>query len=308
MELAKQRGKAWLIMAIPPLLWAGNFIVGRAVRDDIPPMTLAFIRHLLAFACLLPFAIAAMRRDRARYWPLRWRLCRTSLSGLAGFNLFVYVGLHHTSASNALLLNSTIPMLIVLLGAAVYRQRLKMNQAFGMVLSGLGVCIIIAHGELSRLVTLQFSEGDLLVFLGMISFALYTLWLRDFPADMNRIGLMAIQLLIAAVALLPFALWEYKTGAHIEWHGTTVAAVAYVAIVASVAANILYFSGVAKIGAARAGIFIHLIPAYGVALSVAFLGEHLKGFHIFGLAAILAGLSVSSLRAPISPGRRHPTA
>ncbi len=179
----------WVALALPPLIWAGNFVVGRAASADVPPMMLAFARHLIAMLVLLPFSWAMMKRDMSRYWEFRWLLARTSLAGLVAFNLLVYIGLHSTTASNAQLMNSAIPVLIILFGAVFQQQRLGAVQAFGLLLSCLGVLTIILHGALSRLVALQFSQGDLIVFAAMVSFSLYSIWLRSFPADIDRVGL-----------------------------------------------------------------------------------------------------------------------
>src|SRR5215472_6402274 len=111
----------WSVLVLPPLFWAGNFVVGRAICDDVPPMILAFARHFVALAFLLPFGWAAMRRDVKRYWECRWQLVRISLAGMVAFNLLVYLGLHDTTASNAQLMNSTIPVLIVLLSSVFWR-------------------------------------------------------------------------------------------------------------------------------------------------------------------------------------------
>jgi drug/metabolite transporter (DMT)-like permease len=296
----------WVILALPPLLWAGNFVVGRALRTDVPPMTLAFIRHLIALICLSPFAWPAIRRDAQRYWHLRWLLVRTALTGLAGFNLLVYAGLHSTTASNALLLNSIIPVLIVLFGGLVYRQRFTGNQVVGMALSCAGVLIIILHGEVSRLIALQFSAGDGIVFLGMVCFALYSLWLRALPDDLNPAGLLGAQLLIAVLFLCPCFIWEYCTGHQAVWTQSSVLGIAYVALVASLLATFLYMAGVTRVGPSRAGLFIHLIPVYGALLSSLLLGETIHIYHVIGLTVILAGLVCSNLEsargARMNPG------
>lgn len=282
----------WAPLLVPPLLWAGNFVVGRAVRNDVPPMTLAFVRHLVALICLLPVCMGPLRRDLARYWQYRWHVVRTALTGLAGFNLFIYAGLQSTVASNALLLNSTIPVLIVLLGAIFYGHRLSLMQGAGMAVSCLGVVLIILHGDMKSLLSLHFSHGDLLVFLGMVSFAFYSLWLRSIPADMNRVGLLGAQLVVCVAALLPFYGWEMLSGQVATWNVSTMYAVLYIAIFASLGATFLYMAGVSRIGTARAGLFIHLIPIYGAMLSTLFLGEEIHLYHAGGLAAILAGLAI----------------
>ena len=99
----------WIVLILPPLFWAGNFVVGRAARGEVPPMMLAFARHLVALVFLLPFGWATMRRDMKRHWEHRWQIVRVSLAGMVAFNLLVYLGLHSTTASNAQLMNSTIP-------------------------------------------------------------------------------------------------------------------------------------------------------------------------------------------------------
>jgi drug/metabolite transporter (DMT)-like permease len=294
----------WVVLALPPLLWAGNFVVGRALRTDVPPMTLAFVRHLIALVCLSPFAWPAIRRDAQRYWDLRWRLIRTALTGLAGFNLLVYVGLHSTTASNALLLNSIIPVLIVLFGGFIYKQRFTGNQVIGMALSCAGVLIIILHGDVSRLIALQFSAGDGMVFLGMVCFALYSLWLRALPDDLNPVGLLGAQLLIAVLVLFPCFIWEYRTGHRAVWTHSSLLGICYVALVASLLATFLYMAGVARVGPSRAGLFIHLIPVYGALLSALLLGETIHVYRVVGLAVILGGL-VCSNREPTRGARMN---
>jgi drug/metabolite transporter (DMT)-like permease len=300
----------WLLLALPPLLWAGNFVVGRAARADVPPMMLAFARHLIALLFLLPFGWAAMRRDLKRYWECRWHLVRTSLAGMVAFNLLVYSGLHSTTASNAQLMNSTIPVLIVLFGAVFLGQRLSIAQIFGLSLSCAGVMTIILHGDFARLIALQFSHGDLIVFGAMVSFSLFSVWLRSFPSDMDRLGLLGAQLVVAVAALLPFLVGEYIGGARTTWDAAGVAAMLYVGIVASLLANLLYMFGIARVGPARAGMFIHLVPPYGAIMSTALLGESLYAYHAVGMAAIIAGLVCSNIERyhfPVAPPLLPPT-
>jgi drug/metabolite transporter (DMT)-like permease len=285
----------WLVLILPPLLWAGNFAVGRAARDVVPPMMLAFARHFVALAVLLPFGWSTMRRDIKRYWACRWQLVAVSLTGMVAFNLLVYSGLHATTASNAQLLNSTIPVLIVLLSGLFLRQRLSVAQVFGLALACAGVLTIVLHGDFARLTALQFSHGDLIVFAAMVSFALFSVLLRGLPADLDRLGLLGAQLAIAVVMLLPALLWEYVVvGARPSGNAAALAAMLYVGIAASLLANLLYLIGIARVGPARAGMFIHLVPLYGAIISTAFLGESLHIHHAVGMAAIMAGLACSS--------------
>jgi drug/metabolite transporter (DMT)-like permease len=281
----------WVVLILPPLFWAGNFAVGRAARADVPPMMLAFARHFVALVVLLPFGWPAMRRDIARYWACRWQLVRVSLAGMVVFNALVYSALHATSASNAQLLNSTIPVLIVVLGAAVLRQRLGIAQVLGLMLSCAGVAVVVLHGDVARLLALQVSWGDLLVLGAMVSFALFSILLRSLPADLDRLGLLGAQLVIAVVVLCPLLVWESIGGARANWNTTAVAAILYVGVAASLLANLMYMFGVVRVGPARAGMFIHLVPLYGAVISSVLLGESLHVYHAVGMAAIIAGLA-----------------
>ena len=286
----------WFVLMLPPLFWAGNFVVGRAARGDVPPMMLAFGRHFVALAILLPFGWAAMRRDITRYWECRWRIVRSSLAGMVAFNLLVYLGLHSTTASNAQLMNSMIPVLIALLSAAFLGQRLNGAQILGLVVSCAGVLTIVLSGDVARLVALQLSYGDLIVFAAMISFALFSVSLRSFPADIDRLGLLGAQLSVAVVMLFPFLAWEYLVeGARASWNAAALAAMLYVGIAASLIANLLYMFGIARVGPARAGMFIHLVPLYGAVMSTALLGESLHIYHALGMAAIMAGLACANM-------------
>jgi drug/metabolite transporter (DMT)-like permease len=212
---------------------------------------------------------------------------------MVAFNLLVYIGLHSTTASNAQLMNSAIPVLIVLFSAALFRQRLGTLQTIGLLLSCAGVLVIIARGDISNLIAMRFSSGDLIVFGAMVAFAMFSVWLRSFPADMNRVGLLGAQLVIASVVLFPLVVWEYAAGKHASWSGASIGAMLYVGLFPSLLANLLYMMGIARVGPARAGLFIHLVPLYGAFLSTALLGESLHIYHAIGMVAITAGLICS---------------
>jgi drug/metabolite transporter (DMT)-like permease len=279
-----------LLLIPPPLFWAGNFIVGRAMRGEVPPMTLSLWRWVIAFVCLLPFAWRPMRRDWRAYWQYRWQVLRLSVAGVVAFNSLVYLGLQWTAAENGLLLNSFIPILIMLLGALFYGQRLRRGQVIGLIVSFAGVLTIIVHGEWGSLARLDFSAGDLVVFAAMVSWAFYTLWLRVLPPEIDRIGLMGIQIAVAIPFLLVLFLVEHLLGHAAHWTIESVAALGYIGVFPSVIAYLLYTVGVARMGAVRAGMFIHLMPVFGVVLAVVFLHETVQPYHFVGIGAILTGL------------------
>ena len=293
------------VFTIPPLLWAGNFIVGRAIRDDIPPVTLTLVRWLVALVIILPFALPHIRRDWPGYLKHAGRIVAISLSGIAAFSLLVYFGLHHTSGTNALLLNSCVPVLILLFSAVFWGARLNLRQVAGLLLSCVGVLIIIFRGDPRGLLALAFSSGDLFLLGAMTCFAFYTLWLRELPAEINRLGLLGVQVLITLVAVSLLWPWEHATGESANWNTGTLVAVRFLGAGPSVVSYLLFGRCVEMIGAARAGLSIHFIPVFGVALSLLFLGEPLHIFHIAGIATILIGVSFATSGKKVINYEKH---
>ncbi|GAA4499819.1 DMT family transporter [Pseudaeromonas paramecii] len=298
-------GLTLLMLLLPPLFWAGNFIVGRAMRDAVPPIALSFDRWVIALICLLPFAWQALRREWRHYWPYRWPILGVSVTGVCAFNVLVYLGLHSTSAANGMLLNSFIPLLVAGLGALLYRQRLGWAQGLGILISFAGVLTIVSRGQWAVLAGLQVAHGDLLVFLATVCWALYTLWLRLIPPQLDRLGLMLVQIVLALILLLPLLLWERHTGAVPHWNREALLAIGYIGIFPSVLAFLLYSGGVARVGAARASLFIHLIPVFGALLSVLLLDESLHLYQLAGMTAIFAGVACANLSRPMPAP--HPT-
>lgn len=278
------------LLLLPPLFWAGNFVVGKIVHHEIPPFSLAFGRWLVAFIAILPFAWHFMRRDFKLYLQnLRW-IFITAIIGVASFNTLIYKGLHHTSTTNALLLNSCIPVLIMLFAALFYQQKLQLLQIIGLILSLMGVLSIVLAGEITRLFSLSFNSGDLWVFSAMVCWALYTLWSKNIPPQINKIGLTALQILITIVALFPLFIWEIYTGHTITLSTQSIAGLLYVGVFPSIIAYLLYQFAVEKMGAMHAGLSIHLMPVFGVLLSIAFLGELFHLHHAIGIVLIASGL------------------
>ncbi|MDO4433679.1 MAG: DMT family transporter [Alysiella sp.] len=282
-------------LVLPPLFWAGNFVVGKVIRDDIPPFSLSFGRWVLAFLFILPFAWRWVQRDWTSYRTHFGKIVATSIVGVASFNTLIYKGLHDTTTTNALLLNSCIPVLIMLMGAVFYQQKLKYNQIMGLIVSMLGVTSIILAGDIQRLLTLSFNSGDLWVFLAMICWAFYTLWMKQIPPEINKIGLMAVQIVLALITLLPLFLWEILFhNQTIHLHQQSILGLAYIGVFPSVVAYLLYAFAVTKVGAIRAGLSIHLMPVFGVLLSVSILDEIFQAYHAAGIGLIALGLILSN--------------
>ncbi|MCJ2183068.1 DMT family transporter [Novosphingobium sp. 1949] len=296
--------RAFLLLGLVMLLWAGNSIVGRAVRADIPPFTLAFGRWLIAVAVLAPFA---WPRLRAQWSEVRggwgWLLV-LGLLGVVCFNSFVYSGLHYTTAANALLLQASIPALVLAFDVLLFRGRPARLQVIGVVCSTLGVAFIVFRGAWQAVMALQIGGvGDALILCGSLSWSLYTVLLRKKPPVDPAVFLL-LTFGLGALALAPMALWEHAQGLGVHWSGTVLGAFVYVGVFPSVLAYFIYIAATFQLGPARAGQAITLMPLFGALLSALLLGERLAAYHAMGMALILAGIVLSALALR---GRRPPT-
>ncbi|MDC7712316.1 DMT family transporter [Vogesella indigofera] len=285
---------AYLLLTLTALFWSGNFVLARAMHASVAPMTLSFARWSIALCLLLPFGAAPAWRQRALWLPYWRRLLALALLGVTGFNSLAYWGLQYTAATNAVLLNSFIPILIVLFGALFFGVTIARRQALAVAISFAGVLLVVAHGDWHRLAALDINRGDAVVFLAMVAWALYTLLLRGMPPALHRIGLLTLQVAIGLIGIAPLFAWELASGRHTPLNAATLATFAYVGTLPSVAAYYFYNLGVARVGAARAGMFIHLMPGFGALLSMLFLGEALQLYHLAGITLILAGVTLAT--------------
>ncbi len=306
----RPRGRvpAPLLLALAALLWAGNFVVGRAIRGHVPPVALAFWRWTLALAILVPLGGRGVRAS----WPaLRrsWRVVvALGIFGVGSFNLLVYVGLRETTATNALLLNSACPAFILALGLAAGLGRPSARQLAGIAVSLAGVVTIVTRGDPAALRSLALSRGDLWVLAAVLSWAVYTILLERRPAGVPPLALLTVLVAIGVAWIAPFYAWELARGARLRVDAPSVAAILYVALLASLAAYALWNAGVGAIGASRAGVFLHLMPAFGSVLAALLLGESIRAFHAAGIGLILAGVTLAgTARGAPSPARRGGT-
>lgn len=288
------------LLTLAVLFWSLNFVLGRAVREDIPPVGLAFWRWAGASVLLLPFAWGQVRRDWPQIRRSWFRLLVISFLGVTVFNTLIYLGLQTTVALNAFLLQSSMPVLIVGLSFLAFRERVDVRQALGLVISLGGAAWVIAGGDLGALMSLELTVGDVLVFVAVVCYAGYSVLLRVRP----RIGPLAFLFATfapGAAMLLPFYLWESVAVAPVPLTAVSLGSIAYVAVFPSIVSFFFFNRGVELAGPNRAGIFLHLMPIFGAIFSVVLLGERLRGFHGVGAVAIAIGIVLVT-----RPRRRRP--
>jgi drug/metabolite transporter (DMT)-like permease len=291
------RGYAFLLLALATLFWAGNWVLGRALRDVFEPAALNFWRWLIAVLVLAPFALPRLRGHLAAIRRSAGLLFTLSFLGVALFQWLVYAGLKTTTAVNAVLLNSSMPAFMLLCSWAIERERCTPRQVAGMLISLVGILVIMARGDPASLARLEFHSGDALILLAMPVWGVYSVLLKRRPPELDGVAFLFVISLIGVVLLVPaFALEAYY--APPRWPGAAgVAAALYVGLAASVASFICWNRGVAIVGANAAGFTVHLLPAFGTLLAITFLGESFQLFHAAGIATILVGVVVATRAA-----------
>jgi len=292
------RLSAFLLLALANLFWSGNWIAGRALRDAFDPVSLNFWRWAVAVAVLAPFALPAIRGKAALIRRHAGILLLLAFTGVALFQSLVYLGLRSTQAVNAVLLNSSLPLFMLLCSWVIEREHASPRQIAGMLISLAGILVILSRGEPGALLQLELHAGDAWILLAMPVWGIYSVLLKRRPPELGGIEFLFVISVAGAVMLLPFVLFQSIQGAVRVASPPEALSVLYMGLFASVLAFICWNRGVAVVGANAAGISIHLLPAFGTLLAILLLGETFQGFHAAGIATIIAGVLLATLAAP----------
>ena len=288
---------AWLVLLATLLLWSGNWIVARAVRDDISPGFATAGRLVLVLLILLPFTFSGLKR---KYGRLQGKPVLLAL-GLTGGGLhlaFQWLGLHYTTATSATLYLSTAPIFILLLARPLLGERIASRQWLGVAVSFCGVALIGTQGRISPGEALvSFNVGDALAIASMALWGAYTVFLRMRTDDLDTPEFLTVLCGLGLLTLLPWAGWEMLNEGKANLSVVGAAAVAYSAVGSLLLAGAGWTYVVKRLGAARAGVTMHLMPAITVVMAMLFLGEYPQWFHGAGIALILAGVAMSASRA-----------
>jgi drug/metabolite transporter (DMT)-like permease len=251
-------GRPYLLLSLTSLFWAGNIVLGRYAAGHVPPIALSFIRWTGAFLIVIAFALPFLKRD----WPaIRKHLpvmLILTLAGITVYNSLAYWGLEHTQAINALLITSAHPLLVAGWSFILYRERLTVWQVVGIALSLGGVLIVLTRGDLAALQAVRFNIGA------------------------------------GALMLSPAYAAEIAIGRTFVLDLKAILILAYITIFPSLLAYLFFNRGIELIGPNRAAPFYHLIPIFGSALAILFLGERFELFHAAGYVCVLAGIFIGT--------------
>jgi drug/metabolite transporter (DMT)-like permease len=289
-----------LLLTIPPLLWAGNAIVGRLVREAVPPMTLNLLRWAIALVILLPLGRAALRPGSGVL--ANWR--RYALLGLLGigmYNSLQYLALQSSTPINVTLVASGMPVWMMLVGRLFFGAPLRPWQVGGAILSILGVLVVLCRGDIHQLLALRLVAGDVYMILATIAWSFYS-WMLLQPKDAPQLradwaAFLATQVVYGLLWSAAFTGVEWSIGAPaIAWSGKLAASLLFVAAGPAVLAYAMWGAGIRRAGPGIGAFFVNLTPLFAAMLSSAFLGELPHAYHALAFAMIVGGIVVSAKR------------
>lgn len=296
------RATAWLVLLATLLLWSGNWIVARAVRDDISPGVATAGRLLIVLLVLLPFTfrnlLEKLRNTSRQGWRILFAL------GFFGGGLHLglqWLGLHYTTATSGMLYLSTSPIFVLLLARPMLGEAIELRQWTGVAVSFTGVFLIATQG---RPQTFSFNAGDLMALASMAMWAGYTVFLRLRRDTLETPEFLVVICTFGLLIMSPWVVWEYMNNMKVNLTSVGALAMLYSAFGSLLLAYAGWSYVVTRFGAARAGVTMHLMPGFGVLLSAIFLAEYPHWFHFAGIALILAGVVLSSTRTSSAASSR----
>ncbi|XPV70115.1 MAG: DMT family transporter [Halarcobacter sp.] len=287
--------KIYFFLALCVLFWSGNFVIGRFISGGVEPLELAFFRWLFVCIFLLPSLLFLDLKKIFNY--LKTNLLffiLISFLGITLFNTIVYIALQSTKATNALLINSIVPILILILSFLILKTKITKIQVGGIVLSTIGVVFLVLKGDFFKIFEIEFNKGDLWILLSSTVWALYSVVLKFKPKGIKHLELFVIIVYLGFLLLLP---WYLSQGFTLEkeimifkqnWYFFI-----YVSFFASLLSFYFWHMGIENIGAERTGQFTHLMPIFGAILAYIFLDERLEYYHIIGALLIGFGIYLS---------------
>jgi drug/metabolite transporter (DMT)-like permease len=267
--------------------WATNMVLGRSLRDEIGPFTLAAVRFSIAS---IVFSILLWRRplEEQRLGPDRWRLLVMAFIGVVSFAPTLYLGLRYTLAVNATLINGFGPLITGIFAALLIREPMSRRQVSGAVFGLTGVVVLISGGTIAVWETVQGNVGDLIVLGSVALWGLYSVLARRMMRHRSALSTTAFSAFLGLPFLLIAAALELQSFP-IHARPGLILSVLYIGVAPTVVGFLSWNAGVRRLGPSGAMVFYNMLPLYGALLGVLFLDEAVGLTHLFGGLLIIGG-------------------
>ena len=276
------------------IFWSGNFIIARELNDTVAPVSLAFGRWLVAVLVLFPFAIKSLLSEWILVKENLAYLSITAFTGVTLFNTLLYLGGQTTGALNLALISITSPIFIVIFARIFYGELLTFYKVAGVFLVATGVIALITRGQLSSLLNLTFSIGDVWMLMGAIIFAIYSILILKKPL---QLGILAFQLstfILGLIFLLPFLAWEYAVVGPSAYEANAIYSILYLGVFASLFSFVLWNQSILLIGVSKTGMVYYTLPIFSGVMAWYFLGEDIGLLHLGSGVLIVSGIFMAN--------------
>lgn len=286
--------KYYIFLVLAVLFWSGNFIFGRYISSSIEPMQLSFFRWFFVLVLLTPYIVLNYKDLLIGFKKDYILLTIFGALGIAGFNTFLYYGLQTTTATNALLINSSTPIFIILISSLIFRVLITKIQILGVILSTLGVLYLILKGDINHLIQLKSSPGDLWIIASAFDWALYSVLLKFKPKELTSFGFFSITTIIGVIILYFVFIYQgYSLEFSFLENSDVLYSLIYIVIFPSILSFYFWNRATIEIGANKAGQFAHLMPIFGAILAYVFLDEVMQSYHVVGIVLVALGIYLS---------------
>ena len=287
--------KAYTMLILATLFWAGNFTIGKfAYTENVPPYSLAFFRWILVWIILLPFTFKEIPKIKTEVKNNLSLFFILGFTSVGIFSAFTYNALNYTQVINASLFNTAIPVSIILVCFLLKIEKTNIFQISGLIVSVLGILAIITRLDLNILLTLNFNKGDIYMIIAIISWGIYSAFLKKKTFDISLLSLVHVVCTFGLIILLPAFLFELAQGKTTGLNSNLIFILLYIAIFPSIGSYYCWAGAVSIIGANRAGIFLSLIPLFSTIFAIIFFNEKFLFFHFIGSVLIILGLFLSN--------------
>lgn len=284
-----------LLAVLATIIWSGNFVISRAVNQEIPPVSLAFYRWALATVLIAPLAYRSFRQQQQIVFS-NWKyLFWVSLSGITLFNTFVYVAGHYTSAINMALIGTTSsPIFATIMAIVFLKERLNIFRITGMLICISGIVLLLSQGSWAKLASFTFSTGDLWILAGAFAFAVYNILVRKKPAGITPVNFLFVIFLFGSLLLLPAYIIELSITKPVQWNANIFGSIIYLGLGTSVISFLCWNAALQKLGTGTTVLFGNLIPVFSTLEAVWLLGERISNIHIISGLLVIGGLILAN--------------
>ncbi|OCG20950.1 hypothetical protein A9G11_09660 [Gilliamella sp. wkB108] len=263
------RQMALLLVTLSTFFWGSNFNAAAIVVTEVPPLVAASERFIIASLVIFIYMVIKAKNNIGAF-KLNWlAFILLGLCGITGFNLAFFIGLQTTSPINGALIMATSPVTTALVASIIDKYRVTWSQAAGMIISLIGVVLVISNGDITNIIKLQFSGGDLIILLGNLAWAIYTVGCRKFILNSTPLQTTSFTMLFGTIGIVLFSVLQddlIKEMKHITIFNHMI--LIYLGIAGAVLAYLFWNVGIKELGAAKTSIFFNLVPVFTMLLAL----------------------------------------